>query len=115
MPKRSVRYEKQLDLKKTDGEGVPLKDGIARVQEMAALKADKSYKAGRKRNKVDQTVELIVHLGIDAKQADQLLRGSLSLPKGIGKTRKVIAFCQGEDVEKAKAAGFPRRRSATPQ
>lgn len=105
MPKRSVRYEKQLELKKADGEEVLLKDGIVLVQEMAALQADKSYKGGRKRNKVDQTIELIVHLGIDAKQADQLLRGSLSLPKGIGKTKKVIAFCQGEDVEKAKAAG----------
>lgn len=55
--------------------------------------------------KFDQTVECIMHLGIDPKQADQAIRGSLSLPKGIGKTKKVIAFCSPEDAEKAKAAG----------
>jgi len=53
----------------------------------------------------DQTVEIVMHLGIDPKQADQALRGALSLPHGIGRQRKVIAFCDGGDVEKAKAAG----------
>ncbi len=55
--------------------------------------------------KFDQAVELVMHLGIDPRQADQGIRGSLSLPHGVGKSRKVIAFCEGEDVEKAKAAG----------
>jgi large subunit ribosomal protein L1 len=55
--------------------------------------------------KFDSTIELSMHLGIDPRQADQALRGSVSLPHGIGKTRKVIAFCEGEDVDKAKAAG----------
>ena len=55
--------------------------------------------------KFDPTVELTMHLGIDARQADQALRGSLSLPHGIGKARRVIAFCEGEDVEKATEAG----------
>jgi large subunit ribosomal protein L1 len=55
--------------------------------------------------KFDPTIELTMHLGIDARQADQALRGSISLPHGIGKARKVIAFCEGEDVEKATAAG----------
>ena len=55
--------------------------------------------------KFDATIELTMHLGIDPRQADQALRGSLSLPHGIGKARKVIAFCEGEDVEKAAAAG----------
>jgi len=55
--------------------------------------------------KFDQTVELTMHLGIDPRQADQALRGSMSLPNGIGKTRKVIAFCEGDDVEAAQAAG----------
>ncbi len=53
----------------------------------------------------DQTVELTLHLGIDPRQADQALRGAISLPHGLGKPRKVIAFCEGEDVEKARAAG----------
>jgi large subunit ribosomal protein L1 len=43
-----------------------------------------------------------MHLGLDTKQADQALRGSVSLPKGIGKTKRVVAFCQS-DVSKAKA------------
>jgi large subunit ribosomal protein L1 len=55
--------------------------------------------------KFTQTINLVMHLGIDPKQADQMIRGAVSLPKGIGSTKKVIAFCEGEDVEKAKAAG----------
>src|SRR5439155_1791716 len=43
--------------------------------------------------KFDQSVELIFSLGIDAKQADQMIRGSLSLPHGIGKAKRVVAFC----------------------
>jgi large subunit ribosomal protein L1 len=53
----------------------------------------------------DGTVDLAMHLGIDPRQADQALRGSVSLPHGIGKSRRVIAFCEGDDVEKAKEAG----------
>ena len=55
--------------------------------------------------KFDQTVELSLHLGIDPRQADQALRGSMSLPHGIGSTKKVIAFCDPADADKAKAAG----------
>ena len=55
--------------------------------------------------KLDPTIELTMHLGIDPRQADQALRGSISLPHGIGKTRKVIAFCDGDDVAKAIDAG----------
>jgi len=43
--------------------------------------------------KFDQSVELIFSLGIDAKQADQMIRGSLSLPHGIGKSKRVVALC----------------------
>ena len=53
----------------------------------------------------DATVELVMHLGIDPKQADQAIRGSISLPNGIGQARRVIAFCEEGDVEKARAAG----------
>jgi len=55
--------------------------------------------------KFDQTIECVLHLGIDSKQADQLIRGSVSLPHGIGKQKKVIAFCEASDVEAARAAG----------
>jgi large subunit ribosomal protein L1 len=47
----------------------------------------------------------VLHLGIDPKQADQLVRGSISLPHGIGKQKKVIAFCEDSDIEAAKSAG----------
>ena len=50
--------------------------------------------------KFDQSVEVCMHLGVDTKQADQMLRGSVSLPKGIGKNKRVIAFC-GDDVKQA--------------
>ena len=55
--------------------------------------------------KFDPTVELVMHLGIDPRQADQALRGSISLPHGVGRTRKIIAFCDGDDVDKAIEAG----------
>jgi large subunit ribosomal protein L1 len=58
-----------------------------------------------KRAKFDETVNLVVHLGIDPKQADQMVRGAVSLPKGIGKTNRVIAFVQGQNIDAARAAG----------
>lgn len=55
--------------------------------------------------KFDQSVEVAVRLGIDPKKGEQMVRGSVSLPKGIGKTRKVIVFAAGDDAKKAKEAG----------
>lgn len=55
--------------------------------------------------KFDQSVELIFSLGIDAKQADQMIRGSMSLPHGIGKTKRVVAFCPDHLVTAALNAG----------
>src|SRR5438034_7429657 len=55
--------------------------------------------------KFDQSVELIFSLGIDAKQADQMIRGSLSLPHGIGKSKRVVAFCPEHLVTSALNAG----------
>jgi large subunit ribosomal protein L1 len=65
---------------------------------VAALKKFKGVK-------FDQTVNICMHLGIDTKQADQAMRGSISLPNGIGKTKRVIAFCQSDVAPKALAAG----------
>lgn len=90
MSKRSKTYE--ANRKK-------LPDGPVGLAE--AVKTVKSFEG----TKFDQTVELVMHLGIDPKQADQAFRGSISLPHGIGKTKKVIAFCEGSDAEAAKAAG----------
>jgi len=66
-----------------------------------AIKALKSFKGP----KFDQAVEISVHLGIDPRQADQQLRGSIAMPKGVGKSARVICFCQDDKVADAKAAG----------
>ena len=58
-----------------------------------------------KRAKFDETVEIHLHLGIDTTQSDQMVRGSVSLPNGIGKSVRVLVFCQGDNVAKAKEAG----------
>lgn len=102
---RSVTYRKQVEARPDGRTPLPLKDGIVKIKELAAVKSDRSYKGARQRKGVDQTIELVVHLGIDTKQTEQNLRGAFSLPKGIGKSKKVIAFCEGDEAEKAKAAG----------
>jgi large subunit ribosomal protein L1 len=58
-----------------------------------------------KRAKFDETVEVHMRLGIDTTQSDQMIRGSVSLPHGVGKTVRVVVFCQGDNVAKAKDAG----------
>jgi large subunit ribosomal protein L1 len=60
---------------------------------------------GVKPCRFDQSVELSVRLGIDPKHADQIVRGSLVLPHGIGKSQRVLVFAQGENAETAKKAG----------
>ncbi|MFQ5461132.1 MAG: 50S ribosomal protein L1 [Phycisphaerae bacterium] len=102
---RSVLYRKQVEAGGGQAAPVSIDDAIRKIKEFAALKSDRSYKNGKKRKAVDQTVELHMHLGIDPRQADQMLRGAISLPKGIGKSRRVIAFCEGGLVEEAQAAG----------
>ncbi len=54
---------------------------------------------------MDQTIEVAVRLGVDPRQADQLVRGSIILPHGIGKTQRVAVFAQGSNLEAAEAAG----------
>ncbi len=66
-----------------------------------AVKALKSFKGP----KFDQTVEVCVHLGIDPRQADQQLRGSISMPKGVGRTARVICFCNEDLAKLAVEAG----------
>lgn len=73
-------------------------DALSAAEAVAALKKFKAPK-------FDQTVNVCMHLGIDTAQADQALRGALSLPKGIGKTKRVVAFCQSDVAPKALAAG----------
>ncbi|MEO5691489.1 MAG: 50S ribosomal protein L1 [Usitatibacter sp.] len=55
--------------------------------------------------KFDESVDIAVNLGIDAKKSDQVVRGSVVLPRGTGKTVRVAVFAQGANAEKAKNAG----------
>ncbi len=87
---RSKRYKK--DSESFTKEKLSLEEAVAKLK-------------GWDTTKFKQTVECVVNLGIDPRQADQAIRGAISFPHGIGKTLKVIAFCEDSDVEKAKAAG----------
>ncbi|MFH0938518.1 MAG: 50S ribosomal protein L1 [Planctomycetota bacterium] len=62
-------------------------------------------KSGPKKCKFNESVDLAIKLDIDTKQADQLVRGSFSLPKGTGKTMRVICFADGAQAEAARTAG----------
>jgi large subunit ribosomal protein L1 len=66
-----------------------------------AIKALKQFKGP----KFDQTVNVCVHLGIDPKVAEQQLRGSISMPRGVGKSARVVAFVSADKIEAAKGAG----------
>lgn len=90
MKSRSKRYKKADE---------------AAVNEALSLKAAVDKVKSFDTAKFDQTVELVLQLGIDPKQADQLIRGAISLPHGTGKQRKVVAFCDDSEAEAAKAAG----------
>src|SRR5882757_1659967 len=91
--KRSKRYKKAAEVAVQDL--LPVDKAVAKLKEFAATK-------------FDQSVELIFSLGIDAKQADQMIRGSLSLPHGVGKTKRVVAFCPEHLAPLATAAGAIR-------
>ena len=55
--------------------------------------------------KFDQTVEIAMHLAIDPRQAEQQLRGAVSMPKGVGRSARVVCFCPSDKTDAAKAAG----------
>jgi large subunit ribosomal protein L1 len=95
--KRSKRYKEAA--KKAVAQTLPVEKGIEVLKGFPATK-------------FDQSVELIFSLGIDAKQADQMIRGSLSLPHGVGKTKRVVAFCPEHLVATATSAGAVRAGGA---
>ncbi|TAN13333.1 MAG: 50S ribosomal protein L1 [Burkholderiaceae bacterium] len=55
--------------------------------------------------KFDESIDVAVQLGIDASKSDQVVRGAVVMPHGIGKSKRVAVFAQGEQAEAAKAAG----------
>jgi large subunit ribosomal protein L1 len=90
MGKKSKRYRAALS--KQPKEILPL------GQAVEALKKFDS-------TKFDQTVEIHMRLGVDPNQADQIIRGSLVLPNGIGKTQRVVVFAKGDAATAAEKAG----------
>lgn len=57
------------------------------------------------KTKFDETVDIVMKLGVDPKHSDQIVRGSFSLPKGIGKEVRVVVFASGDKIELAQKAG----------
>jgi large subunit ribosomal protein L1 len=55
--------------------------------------------------KFDETVELVINLGVDPKQSDQMVRGTVVLPHGLGKSKRVLVIASGEKVREAQDAG----------
>jgi large subunit ribosomal protein L1 len=88
----SKRMRAMLALKPKSDAALPLADAVGVLKSFPPTK-------------FDQTVEIHMRLGIDPKQADQIIRGSLVLPHGIGKSKRVVVFAKGNLAEDAKAAG----------
>ena len=90
MAKKSKRYRAMVE--KVGGEPVALGEAVKLVKQFGTTK-------------FDQTVEVHMNLGIDPKQADQIVRGSLVLPNGIGKTQRIVVFAKDAAAKAAEEAG----------
>lgn len=75
-----------------NGRKYNLEEGIAKVKEIAFAK-------------FDETVELTMWLGVDPRKADQLVRGTVILPHGLGKSKRVLVITQGDKIKEAEEAG----------
>src|SRR4249920_2548173 len=87
-----TKKQKALAGKVDSNKLYPLADAIGIIKEAATAKFDES-------------IDVAVQLGIDAKKSDQVVRGAVVLPNGTGKTKRVAVFAQGAKAEEAKAAG----------
>lgn len=91
MPKHGRKYKEareRIDREKQ----IPLSEAVGLVKEISTAK-------------FDETVEISAKLGVDPRHAEQMVRGSVALPNGIGKEERVVAFAKGEKVAEAKEAG----------
>lgn len=99
MARRSKRMvaltKKTVDLKE-----LPLAEAVGVLKSL-----DAGLPKGVKPVKFDQAVEVALRLGVDPRQADQMVRGSIVLPHGIGREQRVLVFAQGEALAQAEAAG----------
>lgn len=99
MAKHSKRMKHLLGQVQNLG-SLPVTDAVAKLKGL-----EETLPAKIKKCKCNQTVEIAVRLGVDPKQADQIVRGSIVLPHGIGKSKTVLVFAQGDNAVAAKAAG----------
>jgi large subunit ribosomal protein L1 len=91
MGKRGKRYAQALESVDRDGLYSP-REAIQVLKKLPE-------------SKFDETVELNIRLGVDPRKADQMVRGALSLPKGTGKTARVVVFAKGDKASAARNAG----------
>ncbi|MDJ1018167.1 MAG: 50S ribosomal protein L1 [Paracoccaceae bacterium] len=80
------------------------REAFAGKEDVSVEKAVSLIKANAK-TKFDETVEIAMNLGIDPRHADQMVRGSVTLPNGTGKTVRVAVFARGPKADEAKEAG----------
>ena len=88
LTKRQKSYAGKIDSTKL----YPLADALGLVKECATAKFDES-------------IDVSVQLGVDAKKSDQVVRGAVVMPAGTGKTKRVAVFAQGPKADEARAAG----------
>jgi large subunit ribosomal protein L1 len=88
LTKRQKTYEGKVEAQKL----YPIADALGLVKQCATAKFDES-------------IDVAVQLGIDAKKSDQLVRGAVVMPAGTGKTKRVAVFTQGAKADEARAAG----------
>jgi large subunit ribosomal protein L1 len=91
MPRRGKRY-KDAKSNLTVGDKLPPQDALQAVKELSFAK-------------FDETVEVAARLGVDPRQADQVVRGTVALPHGTGKDVRVLVIAQGEKEKEAQEAG----------
>lgn len=94
MPKRSKRYRALLE-GHNPKQPLPLAEAVEKLKQFGTAK-------------FDETVEVHMRLGIDPRQADQIIRGSIVLPHGIGRTQRVVVFAKGDLAKAAEEAGADR-------
>jgi len=88
MTKRMKAIAEKVDVERA----YPIEDAVAMLNELPKLKFNES-------------LDVAINLGVDPRKSDQVVRGATSLPHGTGKSKRVAVFAQGENADKARAAG----------
>ena len=91
MPKQSKRYLKAEEARDLD-KLYALKDALQQVRDAPTAK-------------FDETVDIAINLGVDPKHADQMIRGAIVLPNGVGRDTRVLVFAKGDKEQEARDAG----------